>query len=367
LRAARRRNPDATIVATGCYAQHAPDAIRQLEEVDIVAGNTDKPTLVRQIVDWRGNTPVPCAVGEETAMVSPRVMRTRAMVKIQEGCDQVCAYCIVPKVRGRERSVPPDSLVNEIDQYVERGYKEVVLTGTQLGSYGFDMPNIDLKKLVARILSETAVSRLRISSLQPQEITPGFLELWSDERLCPHFHMPLQSGSDTVLKRMRRRYTSEQYAGTAELIREMIPGASITADVIVGFPGESVDEFEQTFALCERVGFADMHAFPYSIRPGTSAAHFAEQVAPEIKSERMSRLLTLANRQAQEFRTSLLKASRPVLWEEVREIEGKDMWSGLTDNYVRAVAESSRDLTNRITQAHLVGQQGELVYAEVGL
>ena len=367
LRAARRRNPGAVIVATGCYAQRSPEELADLDEIDLVVGNTDKTRLVRLVMEWRGETPVPCAVGDDSETYSPRIARTRAMVKIQEGCDQVCAYCIVPRVRGRERSIPADEIVGEVNRYVALGYKEAVLTGTQLGSYGFDLPNSDLVRLVRHILLETDLVRLRVSSLQPQEIGPEFLSLWSNSRLCPHFHLPLQSGSDPVLKRMRRRYSARLYEETVAMIRARIPDASITTDVIVGFPGETDSDFRDTYALCERVGFASMHVFPYSKRPGTSAAHYGSQVAANIKSERVQSLLGLAEREAVRFREQFLGKERPVLWEETRGINGSTLWSGLTDNYIRVLGRSPEALANEVTLAKLTSQQDGLVHAEVVL
>ena len=211
LRAARRRNPSLTVVATGCYAQRAPDQLRRVEGVDLVLGNFEKSRIVEAVLQARGVTMVSCAEGKEGVIRPESFGRTRAMVKIQEGCNQVCAYCIVPKVRGRERSIPLEELVRQVRQRIGEGYKEVVLTGTQLGSYGFDLTEgTELKTLIEAVLSRTEIERLRVSSLQPQEITPELLELWKDPRLCPHFHMPLQSGSDAVLARMRRRYSGQR-------------------------------------------------------------------------------------------------------------------------------------------------------------
>ena len=365
LRAARRFNPDATIVATGCYAQRAPEALRKLAEVDLVAGNTDKATLVRQVVELWGGALTPGARAAETRPVSPRNARTRAMIKIQEGCDQVCAYCIVPKVRGRERSIPAEEIVGRIDEHVSRGYKEVVLTGTQLGSYGFDLPGIDLAGLLELILSETQVTRLRVSSLQPQEIDARLLALWTDSRLCPHFHLALQSGSDEVLKRMRRRYTVGRYVEAVEMVREAVQGVSITTDVIVGFPGETDADFQRTYGLCDEVGFAAMHVFPFSARPGTSAAHFGGGVHPEGRTNRVRELLRLSRRHAAAFRERLLGTTRPVLWEASRESMGSDVWVGLTDNYVRVAARSPRVLTNEMTSARLYAREEDLVLAQV--
>ncbi len=366
LRSARRRNPGATIVATGCYAERSPGLLRAMDEIDLVFGNVDKSRLVPQVVQWRGEHIVPCAVGDDTDYIVPRIGRTRAMVKIQEGCNQVCAYCIVPRVRGRERSIPTDELVGEVNRLVSGGYKEVVLTGTQLGSYGFDLEDATLESLIASILSRTDVERLRVSSLQPKEITDELLRLWDDERLCPHFHMPLQSGSDTILRQMRRRYSGEEYAETVLRIRGKIPRASVTADAIVGFPGETDADFQATYDLCERIGFADMHVFPYSVRPGTSAAHYDNQVPPAVKSERMSALLKLAKSQAFRFRRNSLGNMHPVLWESQTAHEGNLCWMGLTDNYIRVRARGDDNLLNVITQATLKSMDEEgVVDAEV--
>lgn len=366
LRAARRRNPNATIVATGCYAQRSPKQLRCMDEIDLVFGNVDKVRLVQQVIEWRGSAAVPCAVGDDSEYVMPQVGRTRAMVKIQEGCNQICAYCIVPKVRGRERSIPTEDLVGEIGRLVAAGYKEVVLTGTQLGSYGFDLADESLTSLVASILSQTEVQRLRVSSLQPKEVTDDLLALWDDERLCPHFHMPLQSGSDPILTRMRRRYTADEYRTTVERISKRIPHAGVTADVIVGFPGETDADFEATYSLCERIGFADIHAFPYSIRPGTSAAYFESQVSPQVKKERMDSLLELAKQQSKQFRQGRLGEVRPVLWESQDVHKGNLYWTGLTDNYIRVRTQSERNLLNSITLAKLV-RAGDDGFVEVEL
>lgn len=353
LRAARRRNPKATIVATGCYAQRTPEALEAITEIDLVFGNVQKPRLVRQVLDWRGEQAVPCATGDEAEYFSPHVDRSRAMVKIQEGCNQVCAYCIVPKVRGRERSIPTDELVSEVGAHVSGGYKEVILTGTQLGSYGFDLAGSSLVSLVETIIARTDIERLRVSSLQPKEMTDELLALWDDRRLCPHFHMPLQSGSDSILRKMRRRYSSEEYEETVERIRSRIPNASVTADVIVGFPGESDGDFQDTYELCERIGFTDMHVFPYSIRPGTSAAHYEGHLPPDVKSERMKALLELAKRQARRFRLSRIGATRRVLWESQGMRDNSMCWFGLTDDYIRVSTKTARPLLNEVTPVTL--------------
>jgi threonylcarbamoyladenosine tRNA methylthiotransferase MtaB len=353
LRAARRRNPDATIVAAGCYAQRSPETLREIQDIDIVLGNENKRAIVSRVlgavtdatpVSATGLDPIPNSTSD----------RTRAMVKIQEGCDQVCAFCIVPRVRGRERSVAPEAVVEDISRFESLGFKEVVLTGTQLGSYGFDLPaNEDLKSLLARILDSTTVPRIRVSSLQPQDIDEGLLELWADPRLCPHFHLPLQSGSDSVLKRMRRRYDADAYEMAVDAVRRQVSGVAVTADVIVGFPGETDEDFRRTFDLCKRVKFADLHVFPYSPRPGTSAAHFDDRVAPEKQSERSRELLANAVDCASDFGRTFVGTSRPVLWESSRESGAQLIWTGLTDNYLRVTTISPAPLANTITDARL--------------
>ena len=361
LRSARRRHPNATIVATGCYAQRSPEILRQLDEVDLIVGNTEKATLVRHVVDWAGDEIVTCATGDDVQAISPSADRTRAMVKIQEGCNQVCAYCIVPKVRGRERSIPPDEIVGKMDEHTGRGYKEVVLTGTQLGSYGFDLEGIDLTGLIGYVLDRCSMARLRVSSLQAHEIDERLLALWSDDRLAPHFHLPLQSGSDAVLKRMRRRYDSRQFLDAVDAIRRTMPDAAVTTDVIAGFPGETENHFEDTYRLCREVGFASMHVFPYSSRPGTSAAHVRDDVPPQVKSERVGRLIELSHEQGRAFRSRFVGTSRQVLWESRK----AGRWVGLTDNYIRVNAGSERELTNQIAWARIVGLNGQSVLADV--
>ena len=365
LRAARYKNPSALVVATGCYAQRDPEGLARVKGVDLVVDNSRKDMLVEVVQAARGDRPVPCAIGEESPLsIGLGLGRTRAMVKIQEGCDQVCAYCIVPKVRGRERSIPPETLRSQINQYVKESYKEVVLTGTQLGSYGFDLDGINLSGLVEYLLRETRVERLRVSSLQPQEITDELLRLWDAPRLCPHFHMPLQSGSDHVLKRMRRRYTVSQYRDAVDRVRQRVEGVSITADVIVGFPGEDEGHFQESLQTVQNMDFASMHVFPYSIRPGTSAAFMGPQVDEKVKRKRMGEMLAVAGAQSSAFRQGSLGTVRHVLWEREDAGGGRLYYIGLTDNYLKVYTESDASLLNRITPARLLSEVGESLWVE---
>ena len=363
LRRAHRANPDALVVATGCYAQRAKDDLSSMEAVSLVLDNRYKQILVSTVASMFNAEADPSVENPPAA-----VGRSRAMVKIQEGCDQVCAYCIVPKVRGRERSIPQATLVELVNEHVSRGCKEVVLTGTQLGSYGFDIPGASLTGMLSGLLLNTTVPRLRVSSLQAQEINGELLDLWDDPRLCRHFHLALQSGSDAVLARMRRRYDATEYQEAVGKIRDVLPGASITTDVIVGFPGESDADFQRTLDLCDRVGFAAVHAFPYSVRPGTSAAYLQDRVSVETKSERMKALMEASKRHASAYRAGIVGGTRPVLWEGRRSTPAGKVWSGLTGDYVRVVTHSSRLLANEITGVRLVRllrQKDEVMAAEV--
>ena len=353
LRSAKRLNPNATIVATGCYAERDPEALKSLDEIDLVVGNSGKFELVKKIVEIQAERNVPCSTGDDSVINGSSIVRSRPMIKIQEGCNQICAYCIVPKVRGRERSIDPGKIISEIKRYSLDGYKEIVLTGTQLGSYGFDLEDIDLVGLIQQILLNTDVPRIRVSSLQPQEISDRLLELWTDSRLCPHFHIPLQSASDRILKMMRRRYTNVQYANSINKIRKKIDNASITTDVIVGFPQETNQEFEETYNMCDQVGFTDVHVFPYSERPGTSAVYFGNKVDAIEKTSRVRRLLNQCEIHSLEYRTKFLGTVRPVLWERQTYVSGESRWQGLTDNYLKVITVDSEDLRNQITLANL--------------
>jgi len=360
LRRARRNNPNALVVATGCYAQRAKDDLSAMESINLVLDNRDKPTLVSTVAT-KLNVVADSSVENRPVAVQGR---SRAMVKIQEGCDQVCAYCIVPKVRGRERSISPEEIIAEINGRADLGCREAVLTGTQLGTYGFDLPRIDLPELLRRILAETSIDRMRVSSLQAQEITPELLDLWDDPRLCRHFHIPLQSGSDTILRSMCRRYDTAQFAETVKLVRARFADASITTDIIVGFPGEGVREFAESYSFALSMGFSDMHVFPYSIRPGTSAAYLDGQVAVDHKKERTGEMLELAATAVREFRSGALGQTRSVLWEPAAGNDLGGVWSGLTDNYLRVRAQDSRDLGNVITDARLTGLNEDWVTGE---
>ena len=360
LRLARRRNPQALIIATGCYAQRSRQELAQL--ADLIVDNKEKEHLLTltKNLSLEGRE---LSKGEtKQSKMLATIVRTRSLIKIQDGCHSPCTYCIVPKVRPREYSLPASQIIDEVKQKVALGYKEVVLTGTKVGSYRD--ANTDLQDLVQRILHDTGIERLRLSSLQPSEISPEFLALWQDERLCRHFHLALQSGSETVLQRMKRSYSLDQYQRTVNLIKEKIPDAAITTDIVVGFPGESDAEFEQSYSFCQQAGFANIHVFPYSPRPETAAARMAEQIKDKVKREQNQLMLGLAQSSRRRFCEQFLGQTASVLWEKETS-PGSSIYSGLTSNYIRVFAGSEKSLSNQITPVKLVGFHKQGIWGEL--
>ena len=340
LRMAHRRNPAARLVAAGCYADRAADTLGRLPGVYLVVGNVQKDDLPRLLTALDPRT--------SASSADRSTGRTRAFIKVQDGCTARCAYCIVPQVRGPEKSVPLDQVLTEVKAREAEGFKEVVLTGTEVGSYRDGETR--LNELLGAVLNETQIPRIRLSSLQPPEITPDLIGLWHDQRLCPHFHLSLQSGCDGTLRRMRRRYSAADYRAAVALIRRALPDAAITTDVIVGFPGETADEFEASLDFCRRHDFARIHVFPFSARPDTEAAGMPDQVDEKTKRARTNEMLRLARESAASFKRRFTGQNRPVLWEQ-RNARG--LWTGLTDNYIPVTLRSEEDLTNRITEFRL--------------
>jgi threonylcarbamoyladenosine tRNA methylthiotransferase MtaB len=369
-RLARRLSPGAPVIVTGCYVETAGPGLRAAMNADLILRNDEKPSIAARLTRSGACLSGGGAdAGPRPDQVTP--LRTRAFLKVQEGCNDVCTFCIVPRTRGRERSVPIEEVVSALQDREEEGVQEVVLTGTQLGAYrpahqadrDNGTPGSGPRVLLQALLAETAVPRLRLSSLQPQDITPELLSLWEDPRLCRHFHLALQSGSDAVLSRMRRRYTAGDFRRALALIRRHVPDAAITTDVMAGFPGESEADFEETCAFCREAAFAGLHVFPYSCRPGTVAARppLADDQVPEpVKRERTRRLLALGRSLRADFEGRFQGRVMPVLWERARPAEGGLLWEGLTDNYIRVFTRSGADLWNRILPVRLGGPDGLL-------
>ncbi len=340
---ARKLNPDAVIVATGCYVEAAGDFVDK--DVDVVIGNNEKSHLIdilRSYFDDIKEQSKPEAIGAATGfdkmlMTSPSE-HTRAYVKIQDGCNRFCAYCIIPYVRGRIRSRDKEDIYEEIEKLAQGGCKEVVLTGIHLSSYGLDdNPNAtSLIEIIETVNTISGIERIRLGSLEPLIVTEEFVERLSKcEKICPHFHLSLQSGCDATLKRMNRRYTAHEFMKGVDILRRHFDNPAITTDVIVGFPGETEQEFEITKAYLEKIRFYELHVFKYSRRKGTAADKMPEQVSEEVKSIRSDELLELDRRLSEEYRRGYIGRRVKVLTEEIVSVNGKDYMTGFTDTYVK--------------------------------
>ncbi len=367
IRHLRRVNPTARLIVTGCYAEMSPQEIRAIDGVDLTVGNEDKEHLVELAESLErensGSRALALNLKPETSNFKLQMGHTRAFVKIQDGCNNRCAYCIISLARGRERSRPRQEILSEIEALVAAGCKEVVLTGVHIGGYGRDL-GASLAQLVEDILAETtgarlSAPRLRLSSIEPWDLEPSFLRLWENPRLCRHLHLPLQSGCDATLRRMSRRYTTSQYADLVATARRSIPALAVTTDLIVGLPGETAEEFAASLSFVEEMQFARTHVFKYSARPGTAAADMPHQVPYAEKKRRSETMLELARESSQRFRRRFLGRRIEVLWEtrckDDKHKRGSPPWSGLTDNYIRVLARSELDLANTITSTRLVG------------
>lgn len=352
VRLAQKLSPHAPVVVTGCYAERDSTALAKLGNIEVLPNDRKQDAAATVLSALDGVQPA-------SATVTSSVGRTRAFIKIQEGCDDVCAFCIVPYVRGRERAIPIDEIVRQACERVEEGVQEIVLTGTQPGAYGRDRSDgTSAAALIEALLSRTDAPRIRYSSIQPQDITPQLLACWDDARLCRHFHLALQSGSDAVLTRMRRRYSASEFRGAVKAIRTAAPGASITTDIIAGFPGETEDDHQATLSMMRELRFTDVHVFPYSQRPQTSASLLADDVALEIKRTRAAELRELGEQHRRQALEEQLGSIDSVLFEDAQ--------AGLTDTYLPVRVESSEDLTNqlrsvRITSVDDAALIGELV------
>ncbi len=364
-----RANPAVKLVVTGCYATLEGETVAALPNVQLVVGNTRKDDLLVLLEEqvagsFSSGQPETFNLKPSTAS-APQGGRTRAFIKVQDGCRNHCTFCIVTVARGEERSRPPGEIVAEVNALHREGYQEAVITGVHLGGYGSDFGS-DLRALVTALLAGTRIPRLRLSSLEPFDLAPDFFELWqlAPDRLMPHLHLPAQSGSDAILRRMARRNRAAEFEALVETARARIPGLTVTTDLIAGFPGETEAHFAETVAFARRNRFAHMHIFPYSAREGTAAARFAGQVPAEERKRRVRILHELDVELGQAVRAGFVGQVRPVLWEQPLHAQpesGLVVWAGLTDNYLRVLATApvGADLHNRITATRLVGLQGD--------
>ncbi len=354
-----RDNPNAEIVLTGCYATIAPNELGKVPGAGRVVVNQHKAQLV-QLLDPKARIDLP-VFDQEPALrefyAGNLGANTRAFIKVQDGCDNKCTFCVTTVARGAAQSRHLGDIVAEIQALAEAGYQEAVLTGVHLGSYGHDFGNqAGLRDLVQAILQHTNIPRLRLSSLEPWDLAPDFFTLWHNPRLLPHLHMPLQSGSDKILKRMARRTSRASFRELADAARAHIPDLNLSTDLIVGFPGETEADFAESLAYVAAINFARLHVFSYSPRPGTAAAQFPHQVSGKVKKERTHRMIALGQQLSQAFHERIVGQTLNVLWEGSMGAAHKGLrWVGYTDNYMRVQANGPVDLANRITATEIVG------------
>lgn len=351
LHKAKKMNPDAVVVACGCYVQAAEEKLEQDSAIDLVVGNNKKKEIPAILEEYfrekeEGRSGSGTWVTDmthnreyETLSISRTAEHTRAFIKVQDGCNQFCTYCIIPYARGRVRSRRPEDVLEEVRRLAESGCQEVVLTGIHLSSYGVDLEEgQNLLALIRTIHAVDGIRRIRLGSLEPGIITEEFAEaIAALPKVCPHFHLSLQSGCDTVLERMNRRYRSEEYMEKCRLLRRVYDRPALTTDVIVGFPGETEEEFEASRAFVEEVNFFETHIFKYSRREGTRAAAMPDQIPEQEKTRRSHILLELDERRRQEYMESFLGEEKEVLLEEKVELDGKKWWVGYTREYLKAI------------------------------
>jgi threonylcarbamoyladenosine tRNA methylthiotransferase MtaB len=365
-----RANEDAEIVLTGCYATIAPNELGKVEGAGRIVANNKKAELV-QLLDPQARIELP-VFDQEPIMrefLAGSSGNTRAFIKVQDGCDNRCTFCVTTIARGDGQSRHLGDIVAEIQALTQAGYQEAVLTGVHLGSYGRDFgSSTGLKDLATAILEHTTIPRLRLSSLEPWDIAPGFFELWEDRRLLPHLHVPLQSGRDKILRRMARRATRDSFRALAADARKNIPDLNLTTDVIVGFPGESDHDFQDSLDFIQEIGFSRLHVFPYSKRPGTAAAKMDGHLPKAVKKERVHQMIDLGHNLSLDFHRRYEGEQVDVLWETaVGADENGLRWLGYTDNYIRVQGSGPAELFNTITPTYLTEARPEGMRGVVGL
>ena len=367
IRRMKKKNPDAIIAVVGCYSQVSPEEILSIDEVNLVMGTNDRKKIVEEVKKIDASRKVSTVddimkvKAFEEIEINKTNGKTRAFLKIQDGCDRYCSYCIIPYARGRVRSRDLESIVKEVENLAANGYKEVVLTGIHVASYGKDIKETDIKLLdvIKQINDIEGIERIRLSSVEPILFTDEFVEAVSAmDKVCPHYHLSLQSGCDETLKRMKRRYTTEEYKTIVDRLRAAIPNVSITTDVIVGFPGETNEEFDKTYEFLKDIELTHMHIFKYSPRKGTPAATMENQVDPSTKHERSEKLLQLNEENFKKFGQKMLDKEFNVLFEQK---VGDNKFEGLTENYVKVIVESDKDLSEQILTVHLTDVKNEFL------
>ena len=367
IRQAKTHNKNAIIVATGCYAQVSKAELEKIEELDIIVGNTEKNNIVKIVEEYSNSKEEEVGKIEEEKEFQDfgtvtYTEKTRAVIKVQDGCNNFCSYCIIPYAKGRVRSRKPESVIKEVKEIVKEGIKEVVITGIHVASYGKDFEDgtrlIDLLEQINKI---EGLKRIRLGSLEPNLITPEFVErLGNVDKICDHFHLSLQSGCDETLKRMNRKYTTQEFENGVKLLRKKFPEVALTTDIIVGFPGETEEEFNTTYKFLSKIKFSKMHVFKYSQRKGTVAAKMKNQVNPQIKEERSNKLIELSNKNEIEFLDDNLGKELEVLFETKTQ---NGYTEGHTTNYI-TVKSKGENLENTIKRVKISKRENLELIAE---
>lgn len=380
LHRAKKKNPDAVVVAAGCYAQTADEAAMKETGIDVVIGNNQKKQIVEILENYMaGVENKRLEIGKETEYeelsLDTQVEHTRAYIKIQDGCNQFCSYCIIPYARGRIRSRKPEDVVEEVKRLAANGYQEIVLTGIHLSSYGrtsyeklTEESGQPLLSLIRQINAVEGIRRIRLGSLEPRIITEKFVKtLIACEKVCPHFHLSLQSGSDTVLARMNRKYTTEEYAQSVDILKKYYEAPAITTDIIVGFPQETEAEFAETMEFARRIGFSKIHVFKYSRRKGTVADKMSGQVDEQIKNMRSEQLMALEASLGETYREQFFGKEEKVLFEESAVMDGEVCQVGYNERYVRIAVKTKEDLSNCIETVKIEGKtkEQETLFAKI--
>lgn len=369
IRKVKRQNENAIVAVVGCYAQTAPKELMEIAGVNLVIGTKDRAQIVEMVEQYDRANGVENHVSDimkervfEPLSIQKLANRTRAYLKIQDGCSQYCSYCIIPYARGPIRSREPQEVVAEVKRLAENGFKEVVLTGIHVASYGKDRRDTSLLDILKQVHEVEGIERIRFSSIEPNVVTEEFAQTMAAlPKVCDHFHLSLQSGCDKTLKEMNRKYDTEEYRQAAATLRKYLPKVALTTDIIVGFPGETEEDFRESYAFAEEIGFAKIHVFPYSPKRGTPAAARKDQLLNAVKAERSHTLIQLSDKMAAEFLADAVGTDAEVLYERA---VGDGIYEGHTTNYMKVHGRSEVDLTNRICKTHITRTEGEMLFGD---
>lgn len=369
IRKVKRQNENAIVAVVGCYAQTAPKELMEIAGVNLVIGTKDRAQIVEMVEQYDRANGVENHVSDimkervfEPLSIQKLANRTRAYLKIQDGCSQYCSYCIIPYARGPIRSREPQEVVAEVKRLAENGFKEVVLTGIHVASYGKDRRDTSLPDILKQVHEVEGIERIRFSSIEPNVVTEEFAQTMAAlPKVCDHFHLSLQSGCDKTLKEMNRKYDTEKYRQAVATLRKYLPKVALTTDIIVGFPGETEEDFRESYAFAEEIGFAKIHVFPYSPKRGTPAAARKDQLLNAVKAERSHTLIQLSDKMAADFLADAVGTDAEVLYERA---VGDGIYEGHTTNYMKVHGRSEVDLTNRIAKTHITRAEGEMLFGD---